>query len=87
MSEEQEDNGDDLPDPEDVIASPGTSDDQEIGDDLPDPEEIIEIHDEIVDNYNLTHTGTRVAAPRLQIKEYLQDVDEYSGHINGLEHC
>jgi len=75
------DENDDLPDPEDVIASynPEEDEEEEIGDDLPDTDLIIEHHEEIVDDYDLTHAGMRVAAPRLEFKELLKEIDEYEG--------
>lgn len=79
MSDEGDDS-DDLPDPEDVIAGydPDESED-EIGDDLPDADRIIQIHDRIEDEYDLTHTGAAVAAPRRKFTELLTEVDEYEG--------
>jgi death-on-curing protein len=79
MSNEEGGNGD-LPDPEDVIAGydPDRSKDK-IGDDLPDADRIIQIHDRIEDEYDLTHTGAAVAAPRLKFRELLTEVDEYEG--------
>lgn len=70
----------DLPDPEEVIAgyNPDESE-NEIGIDLPDPDRIIQIHDQIEDEYDLTHTGAAVAAPRLKLEELLKEVDEYEG--------
>jgi len=47
--------------------------------DLPDPDEIITIHDEIEDEYDLEYTGAAVAAPRLELRSILEDVDEYDG--------
>jgi death-on-curing protein len=74
-----EDN-DDLPDPEDVIAGGGGDDDDAVGEDLPNPEDIIGIHDDIENDYDLTHTGARVAAPRLKFKRALRDdVDPHEG--------
>lgn len=79
MVDDNRDN-DDLPNPEDVIAGhdPEESED-EVGDDLPDADRIIQIHDRIEDEYDLTHTGAAVAAPRLEFKELLREVDEYEG--------
>lgn len=71
---------DDLPDPEDVIAGYNPDEEEEsIGDDLPEVDLILNHHDGIVDDFNLTHTGTRVAAPRLEFGELLREVDEYEG--------
>lgn len=75
---------DGLPDPEDVIASGSDDDDDdddedEIGDDLPAPEQIIEAHERVVSRYDLTHTGARVASPRLSFERTLRDVDDYEG--------
>jgi len=71
---------DDLPDPEDVIAGYNADEGgEEIGDDLPSPEKIIKSHQRIEDDYALTHTGARVAAPRLEFEELLKDVNEYEG--------
>jgi death-on-curing protein len=67
-----DDDNDSLPDPEDVIPG-GGSDDDTVDQDLPDAEEIITIHDEIEDDYDLTHTGARVAAPRLKFERLLRD--------------
>lgn len=81
MSDEDRDD-DALPDPEDVIAGydPDKDDnEQEFGDDLPDADRIIQIHDRVVNEYDLTHTGTRVAAPRLKFRKMLAEVDEYEG--------
>lgn len=79
MSDDGDEN-DDLPDPEDVIASYNPDgEEEEIGDDLPRPEQIIQIHDRIEEQYDLTHTGAAVAAPRLEFERLLEDVDEYEG--------
>jgi death-on-curing protein len=57
------------------------TDDEDVeGDDLPDAEEIIAIHDEIEEEYDLTHTGAAVAAPRLKFERLLRDdVEPYDG--------
>jgi len=47
--------------------------------DLPEVDEIIEIHDEIEEEYDLTHTGARVASPWLELRNLLEDVEEYDG--------
>jgi len=74
------DENDDLPDPEDVIASYNPEEDEEeLGDDLPEPGEIIQIHDRIEEKYELTHTGAAVAAPSLAFERLLEDIDEYEG--------
>ena len=70
---------DGLPDPEDVIASGSDDDEDGIGDDLPTPEQIIEAHERVVSRYDLTHTGARVASPRLSFERTLRDVDNYEG--------
>jgi death-on-curing protein len=36
---------------------------------LPTPEEILTIHDRLEEVYDLKHTGTMTAAPRLAIKD------------------
>lgn len=73
---------DGLPDPEDVIASGSDDDEDEIGDDLPAPEQIIEAHERVVSRYDLTHTGARVASPRLSFERILRDVDDYEGNYH-----
>lgn len=45
--------------------------------DLPTAEQIIEIHDTIEEEYDLTHTGTAVAAPRAKLRRLLEDVDDH----------
>ena len=70
---------DDLPDPDDVIASSSDDDDAEIGDDLPTPEQIIEAHERVVERYDLTHAGDRVPVPRLEYERLLEEVDEQDG--------
>jgi len=47
-----------------------------VSDDLPTPEEILATHEEIEEAYDLTHRGTRVAAPRLTLRELLDALDE-----------
>lgn len=73
------DDNNDLPDPKDVIAGGDSNDEDDIGGDLPDPEQIIAIHDRIEEQYDLTHTGAAVAAPRLKFERLLREVDEYDG--------
>ncbi|MCD2203852.1 Fic family protein [Halobacterium sp. KA-6] len=45
---------------------------------LPTVAEIIATHEEVEDVYNLKHTGTRVAAPKLKTKRIIRDADEYN---------
>lgn len=45
--------------------------------DLPSPDDILNAHNEIEEAYDMKYTGTRVASPRLELKEMLEDVDEY----------
>ena len=54
--------------------------DSTIGDtDFPTPAAIIEVHDTIEDEYDIKYTGARVAAPRLELREILEDVNEFDG--------
>ncbi|MFC4989348.1 Fic family protein [Saliphagus infecundisoli] len=46
---------------------------------FPDPEDVLAAHDEIEDDYDLTHTGARVVAPRLKIERLLDEIDEHDG--------
>lgn len=46
-------------------------------DQLPTPAEIIATHEEIEETYDLTHRGARVAAPRLKLREILDNVASY----------
>ena len=48
-----------------------------VRDQLPTPAEIIATHDEIEEEYDLTHRGARVAVPRLKLREILDDVVSY----------
>jgi prophage maintenance system killer protein len=47
--------------------------------DLPTADEVIEIHDEIEEQYDLKHTGAAVASPWLELREILEDIEEYDG--------
>lgn len=48
------------------------------GDDrLPTPRQILIAHDEIEEAYDLKYRGVRAAAPRLELREILQEVREY----------
>ena len=47
--------------------------------DLPTPDEVITIHDEVEDVYDLKYTGAAVAAPRLELRNILEEVEEYDG--------
>ncbi|SEP15972.1 death on curing protein [Halorientalis persicus] len=38
------------------------------------------IHEEIEEEYNLTHTGTRVVAPKLDLHEIRDGAAEFKGH-------
>jgi hypothetical protein len=89
MTDDGRDSGDDapdndladdnLPDPEDVIAS-STDDTAQLGQDLPSTADIIDVHERIVEEYDLTHTGTRTAAPQLTLREnVLERADQYDG--------
>jgi len=45
---------------------------------LPTPEDILAIHDRLEEGYDLTHTGTMTAAPRLAIREnVLAEAEQY----------
>ena len=44
---------------------------------LPAPEEVLAIHEEIEDEYDLKYTGTRVAAPKLDLREIRRDAGEF----------
>lgn len=44
---------------------------------LPVPEEVLAIHDEIEDEYDLKYTGTRVAAPKLDLREIRDNAGEF----------
>lgn len=46
---------------------------------FPKPKEILAAHEEIEDDYDFTHTGARVAAPRLKIERLLKEIDDYDG--------
>jgi len=71
---------DELPDPEDVIASYNPNDEEdEIGEDLPTSEDIVGVHDKIERIVNLKYTGARVAVPKLEYRRLLEEVDEYDG--------
>lgn len=43
---------------------------------LPTPEQIIAIHDEIERAYDLTYTGTCVAAPKLKLRRIVEEAAE-----------
>lgn len=45
--------------------------------DLPKPDEILAIHKEIEKEYAMKYTGTRVAAPRLNLRDIRREVGEY----------
>jgi len=47
--------------------------------DLPTADEVIEIHDEIEEQYDLKHTGAAVASPWLELRDILEDIEEYEG--------
>jgi prophage maintenance system killer protein len=44
---------------------------------LPTPEEILAIHEEIEEEYDLTHTGAAVAAPKVDLREIRSDAMEF----------
>lgn len=44
---------------------------------IPTPEEILAIHEEIEEEYDLTHTGTAVAAPKVDLREIRSDAMEF----------
>jgi len=44
---------------------------------LPTPEEILAIHEEIEEEYDLTHTGAAVAAPKVDLREIRSDAAEF----------
>lgn len=46
-------------------------------DTLPTPDEVLAIHEEIEDEYDLTHTGARVAAPKLDLREIRDGAAEF----------
>lgn len=46
---------------------------------LPTPREILAIHDEIEEEYDLKHTGARVAAPRLKLERIIDEAAGYDG--------
>jgi death-on-curing protein len=49
-----------------------------VSDELPTPAEILATHEEIEEAYDLTHRGSRVAVPRLTLRELLEDVAEHA---------
>lgn len=44
---------------------------------LPTPETILTIHEEIEDEYDMKYRGVRVAAPKLKLREILQDAADH----------
>lgn len=44
---------------------------------LPSPVDILGTHGQIEEVYDLKHTGTRVAAPRLELQELLDEATQY----------
>ena len=46
---------------------------------FPDPKDVLAAHDEIEEDYDLTYTGARVAAPRLKIERLLEEIDVHDG--------
>lgn len=48
-------------------------------DDLPTPDEILAIHEEIEDAEDMRYRGTRVAAPRLNLRELLDEARDLDG--------
>ncbi|AQL43285.1 hypothetical protein BV210_11530 [Halorientalis sp. IM1011] len=44
---------------------------------LPTPEEILATHEELEDAYNMQYTGTRVPAPKLDLRDILQECEQY----------
>jgi death-on-curing protein len=47
--------------------------------DLPTADEIIAIHNKIEREYDLTYTGAAVASPWLELREILEEVEDYEG--------
>ena len=47
--------------------------------DLPTPDEIIATHEEIEKQYDLKYRGTRVAAPKLVLRQLLEEAEGLSG--------
>jgi len=45
---------------------------------VPTPEEILAIHEEIEKEYDLTHTGAAVAAPKVDLREIRSDAKEFN---------
>lgn len=46
-------------------------------DQLPSPDEILVAHEELEDTYGMKYRGTRVAAPKLDLRDILDAVGEY----------
>lgn len=46
---------------------------------LPTPREILDTHEELEEAYDMKYTGTRVAAPKIDLKDILQECEQYDG--------